>query len=256
MTLLLNRSPGAPPTNLGTPCPGLLVSVRSPEEAEAAIAGGADWIDVKEPAHGALGPAASDTIAAVVEVVAGRRPVSVALGELNDLPKPLMIDGQLLAGVRLAKVGLAGCGQGAAWPSRLTELAAQLPPPTELVAVHYADWRESLAPPAEPLLALGLGLGLPVLLVDTFFKDGRTLLDHYSTSELKNLFEAALRQGMQCVAAGSLRLGHLPAIRTAQPHLIAVRGAACDGAGRRGEVSVARVAQLKSRLGKSPQRFS
>ena len=34
----------------------LLVSVRSAEEAEIALAGGADVIDVKEPRRGALGP--------------------------------------------------------------------------------------------------------------------------------------------------------------------------------------------------------
>ena len=38
-------------------CPGLLVSVRSGAEAEAALAGGADLIDVKEPTRGALGRA-------------------------------------------------------------------------------------------------------------------------------------------------------------------------------------------------------
>ena len=37
--------------------PGLLVSVRSADEAIAALAGGADVIDVKEPNRGALGAA-------------------------------------------------------------------------------------------------------------------------------------------------------------------------------------------------------
>ena len=34
---------------------GLLVSVRSAEEAEIALAGGANLIDIKEPSRGALG---------------------------------------------------------------------------------------------------------------------------------------------------------------------------------------------------------
>ena len=38
----------------------LLVSVRSADEAEAAIAGGADVIDVKEPSHGPLGMSEPD----------------------------------------------------------------------------------------------------------------------------------------------------------------------------------------------------
>ena len=60
----------------------LLVSVRSAEEAEAALHGGAALIDVKEPRRGALGRASDGILADVVRTVAGRRPVSAALGEL------------------------------------------------------------------------------------------------------------------------------------------------------------------------------
>src|SRR5437879_2488209 len=66
------------------PAPGLLVSVRSSEEAAAALAGGAHVIDIKEPAHGSLGRADDQTVSAVLACVAGRRPVSAALGELVD----------------------------------------------------------------------------------------------------------------------------------------------------------------------------
>src|SRR5215469_12623731 len=62
----------------------LLVSVRSAAEAEAALRGGAALIDVKEPAHGPLGRASDEVIEEVVRVVAGRLPVSAALGELID----------------------------------------------------------------------------------------------------------------------------------------------------------------------------
>src|SRR5690242_4202542 len=66
----------------------LLVSVRSPAEAVAALEGGAALIDVKEPSRGPLGRADEDTITAIVQTVAGRRPVSVALGELLDHSEP------------------------------------------------------------------------------------------------------------------------------------------------------------------------
>src|SRR5438128_1572682 len=67
---------------MNSACPGLLVSVRSAAEAEIAIGAGAALIDVKEPSRGPLGRADDTTIAAVVKQVAGRRPVSAALGEL------------------------------------------------------------------------------------------------------------------------------------------------------------------------------
>ncbi|MEK6259990.1 MAG: (5-formylfuran-3-yl)methyl phosphate synthase, partial [Planctomycetota bacterium] len=53
--------------------PRLLVSVRSPEEALAAIEGGADILDVKEPTRGSLGMANIEIIAAIARRVAEDR---------------------------------------------------------------------------------------------------------------------------------------------------------------------------------------
>src|SRR5947199_331497 len=61
------------------PTPGLLVSVRDPDEVDAAVTGGAGMIDVKEPSRGALGRAEDAVIAEVVKKVAGRCRVSAAL---------------------------------------------------------------------------------------------------------------------------------------------------------------------------------
>lgn len=91
----------------------LLVSVRSAAEARAAVAGGADIIDVKDPSQGPLGMAATATMHDVARVVAARRPVSLALGELTAWM--VLSDEQVLA-VKCAwpvetafvKVGLAG----------------------------------------------------------------------------------------------------------------------------------------------------
>jgi uncharacterized protein (UPF0264 family) len=62
----------------------LLVSVRNAEEAVQAADSGADIIDVKEPEFGSLGFAGAATIREVVDAVAGRIPVSAALGECLD----------------------------------------------------------------------------------------------------------------------------------------------------------------------------
>src|SRR5216683_1627996 len=82
----------------------LLVSVRSVDEAEAALNGGAALIDVKEPSRGSLGRADDETLAGVLRCVAGRGPVSAALGELvegSGLPA--------VKGLRFTKWGLSGC---------------------------------------------------------------------------------------------------------------------------------------------------
>jgi len=85
------------------PSPQLLVSVRSADEARAALAGGADLIDVKEPSRGPLGAADSEVIGDVLRAVDGRVPVSAALGEFvawRDRPVP--------RGLHYAKWGMAG----------------------------------------------------------------------------------------------------------------------------------------------------
>jgi len=85
------------------PTPQLLVSVRSADEARAALAGGADLIDVKEPSRGPLGTADSDVIAEVLRAVNGRVPVSAALGEFVAWQ-----DRFVPRGLHYAKWGMAG----------------------------------------------------------------------------------------------------------------------------------------------------
>src|SRR6516162_9005987 len=94
--------------------PRLLVSVRNATEAEAALAGGAHLIDVKEPARGPLGRADEATIAAVVRRVAGRRPVSAAMGELAPNAGP-----GAPPGLAYVKWGLAGRACNAGWQEQL-----------------------------------------------------------------------------------------------------------------------------------------
>src|SRR2546430_16995385 len=62
----------------------LLVSIRGPVEARAAVAGGADVVDAKDPARGALGPVRLDRLAAIRRAVGAARPVSAALGDARD----------------------------------------------------------------------------------------------------------------------------------------------------------------------------
>src|SRR5256886_12111882 len=62
----------------------LLVSVRGSVEARAAVAGGADVIDAKDPARGALGPVRRDRLAAIRRAGGAARPVSAALGDAGD----------------------------------------------------------------------------------------------------------------------------------------------------------------------------
>src|SRR3989449_9585287 len=87
----------------------LLISVAGPAEARAALRGGADVIDAKDPRRGALGPVSLQRLAAIRAAVAGARPLSAAVG---DAPSEYAGAGSGAAapsgGVAFVKLGLAG----------------------------------------------------------------------------------------------------------------------------------------------------
>ena len=109
---------------------GLLVSVRDVDEANAALLGGADIIDIKEPKQGPLGAASLQTIWQIFEFVDGRAPVSAACGELCDGSNPAASD---LPPLAFVKIGLSGCQGVPDWRERLNRFWGQLPPSTEAV---------------------------------------------------------------------------------------------------------------------------
>jgi uncharacterized protein (UPF0264 family) len=201
-------------------------------EAEQAWAGGAALIDVKEPAAGSLGRARDDTIAAVIRGVAGRCPVSAALGEWVDGEDPVVA-----TGLNYAKWGLAGCGQRTGWPRELASAGERLrrfAPSCRLVAVAYADWRRAKAPMPSQVCEFALEHGAGAFLLDTWGKDGTTLLDWISLEEIHQLCQRCRSGGVPVALAGSLGPEQIMLLKPAQPNWFAVRGAVCHG-GRRGQ---------------------
>ena len=226
----------------------LLLSVRNAAEAEIGITHGVDYIDVKEPRRGPLGRVDPETSAAVVSVVGGRRPVSVALGELREWGPEDGSKLPLLHGVDRVKVGLSGCASLPDWELRLGEIARSLPSYAGLVAVQYADWRSCDGPSPQSLLDAACWIGCTTWLIDTFDKSLGPLLNHLSAPALAQLVAAARRLGMTTVAAGSLTEADFGTIEDIGADLVAVRGAACDGGARCGQICDRRVIALRESL--------
>jgi uncharacterized protein (UPF0264 family) len=226
---------------------GLLVSVRGPSEVEAALQGGADLIDVKEPARGALGRADADTIAGVAATVAGRRPVSATLGELLDWLRNA--DSPALdPNVQFVKIGLAGCASRPNWRDELSAFRQKLDAAcsARLVVAAYADWRRAAAPqPADVMdAALHLHCGF---LIDTFEKDGTSLLDWMNMAELIDCCLRFRSARLPIALAGALDHRQVHLLRPARPNWFAVRGSVCAG-GRNGKVEAERVRRIKAEL--------
>lgn len=217
---------------------GLLVSVRSAAEAIAALEGGADVIDIKEPRAGSLGAAPLDAMAEVLQAVGGRVPVSAALGELADRPAA-----EVPPGLAWVKVGLARAVELADWPTRWRDVFAGLPPETQPVAVCYADWRSAAAPPPSEIVHQGRRAGCRTLLIDTWDKRRGDLFQWMTFRELQLLIELARQQRWLVVLAGSLRLESLSPALQLDPDLLAVRGAAAEP-DRNGMIRAERVAAL------------
>src|SRR4051812_9075711 len=174
----------------------LLVSVRSPEEAESALRGGADVIDVKEPAHGPLGRSRPEIQQAILAAVAGRAPVSAAMGELNDVPIATP------PGFALAKWGLADSAVD--WRDRWRHARDSLPSNCRPVAVAYADGGRVGAPPLPDVLAFAIEERAGAFLIDTAIKDNGGLLDHVSHQWMRDILAEASQYDLPVALAGSL----------------------------------------------------
>ncbi len=233
----------------------LLISVRNASEAERAIRGGADWIDVKEPQRGALGAADASVVRQVVAAVQSRVPVSVALGELLDAdadracsertlspPKPSLIDG-----VVLAKYGLAGCADQSDWRTQWHRATRELPTAVGPVAVVYADWRTASAPDPMDVVDAAVRVGCRTTLIDTFDKSSGNVFGCWPANDLARFVLHLKKQGMMAVLGGSLKVDDFETAVSAAPDYLAIRGAACAG-DRRGELQEDRVREISHRL--------
>jgi hypothetical protein len=219
----------------------LLISVRSAEEARAALEGGADVIDVKEPRRGTLG-AADPAVWRTVRGLAGPQAVvSAALGELVD--EAVFELASQSAGLDFVKIGLAQCGVKNGWTDRWSALLNVIPAGVCAVPVAYADWSAAGAPSPAAVLALASLSPGGLLLVDTYDKSGGGLLDCLSVVAVKEFISAAHRASIRVAVAGSLDAETIARLLPLAPDYIGVRGAACRS-GRDGAIDLARVKYL------------
>jgi (5-formylfuran-3-yl)methyl phosphate synthase len=226
----------------------LLVSVVSALEAERALAGGADIVDVKDPREGALGAPAPRVLSGVVRTVGGAVPVSVALGDLPDLPHTaaLAARGAALSGAAYVKVGLRGVRELERAVAMMSAVADAVSDQA-VIAAAYAD-AAALDPPAlEPvwLPALVERTGIAGGMVDTFLKEGRGLYGWLSEAELTDLIDRTRRAGGLFGVAGQLRRGELARV---DADVVGVRSAVCRGGDRAAELGTDLVAAAVAEL--------
>jgi len=198
-----------------------LASVRDEHEAVAALAGGAEIIDFKDPANGALGAVAPDVIERGIALLANRALASATAGDC-PLEAHILIEAARrigATGVDYVKLGLL---PGLALPACIDALRA-VARDYRLVAVFFAD-REA------PLMALELlrAAGFAGVMLDTFNKASGGLRRHLTDPELARFVHAARQAALMTGLAGSLTLEDIPALVQIGPDLLGFRGALCE----------------------------
>jgi uncharacterized protein (UPF0264 family) len=202
---------------------GLLVSVRDVGEALAAAGAGADFIDCKEPADGALGALSPQAIGAIVAVLRERHPGLRISATIGDLPGPgrheILRRVQQVAdrGVDYVKVGV--------WPGRRTVLDALAAAPASIVPVLVAD-----AGVDPELVAYAVALqAFPALMLDTAQKGLSSLVQRVPLADLAAFVAMVRSGGMLAGLAGSLRSADLPLLRALKPDFAGFRAAVTQG---------------------------
>jgi uncharacterized protein (UPF0264 family) len=232
----------------------LLVSVRSADEVEPALAGGADIIDAKDPNRGSLGAVDRDVLSEIFQRVPNDRAVSVALGDVTSPDEVCCALQGLELPERQAptylKLGFAGV-QSASEVGRLIETAVSftksLAISPAVVAVAYADPERAGTIPPALIPPLAKAAGAAGVLLDTHGKDGRGLLGWLPPDALADWVALASQSGLLTALAGSLQSDDLARVCQAGADVIGIRGAACTG-GRSGRVSEDRVRRFRLAL--------
>jgi uncharacterized protein (UPF0264 family) len=229
----------------------LLVSVANPADAAAALAGGADLIDAKDPAAGALGPVTAETLREIRATVAGARPVTAALGDAADEREVERAARELAAaGALFVKVGFARV-ESLARATALATAAVRGAGGSGVVVAAYADAVRAGSLPVAALLDVAARADARGLLLDTADKSGPGLCALQSPLALARLVADAHAAGLFIALAGKLEVGDLAVVRDTGADIAGVRGAACLG-GRTGVTSAERVRRLRAAMSAAP----
>lgn len=223
----------------------LLASVTSEAEALVAATGGADIIDCKDPAMGALGALPHAVVARIRDAVPAHIPVSATIGDLPAEPEPVVSAARAMAatGCDIVKVGLFPGGDLRA---TVAHLGRHVAPQTSLVAVLLAD------APFDTTLVAALGdAGFSGVMLDTASKDGRSLLDHRDADALRAFIAEAHAAGLFAGLAGSLRVTQIPELLALEPDVLGFRGALCRASDRRASLDASALAAVRRAIPQS-----
>jgi len=230
----------------------LLVSVRDVHEALAAAEAGAHFIDLKDPAAGALGGLPPRRIARIVQALRALYPGAPISATIGDVPVASCdeilrrVAAVSTCGVDYVKVGIApGVGDAADAAVALLDRLAHCGTP--VVPVLIAD--DGID---DRLVDAALRAGVfPALMLDTVDKRGGSLLQRLPAAAVAAFVARTRSHGCLAGLAGALRGGDVAALVALAPDFTGFRSAVCAG-DRAGALDAGLVRDLARRLAARP----
>ena len=215
----------------------LLISPSDEKEAEEAILGGADIIDVKNPKEGPLGASFPWIIKKIRKATPPHIEVSCTLGDVPNLPGTVSLAalGAATLEVNYTKVGLRELKtmeEAINLLRHAVRAVRDCDSSIKIVATGYADAIRvgSVNPLLIPKIANEAECDIAML--DTAIKDGKTLFQFLTQDQLKNFVFESHNYGLQAALAGSLKKEDLPFLKSIEADIVGLRGAACTGGDR------------------------
>lgn len=213
----------------------VLVSPMSVAEAIEAIEGGADIIDVKNPAEGSLGANFPWVIREISEIAKKHgKEISATTGDLPYKPgtASLAALGAAVAGADYIKTGLYGIRNAEeAYETMLGVVRAvkDYDDKKMVVAAGYGDfYRINAVSPLE-LPEVVAKAGADIVMVDTAIKDGTSLFDHMKLDDIRNFVSSAHDNNLLVALAGNIGWEHIGVLKELSPDIIGVRSIVCEG---------------------------
>jgi (5-formylfuran-3-yl)methyl phosphate synthase len=225
----------------------LLASVTDTQEAEIALAHGADIIDVKDVRSG-FGAADPTLVAATVDAMGRQRPVSAVIASREMEPQTVLRAADALAGVGASyiKIGLYPDPKRRDCIRALSALAGKV----RLIGVMFAD-RE----PDEALVAVMVDNGFYGVMVDTFEKNRGRLFDHMDIAAIGHFTDQARSAALMVGLAGSLEPPDIPRLLLARPDVLGFRRALCTTEDRTSQLSAEAIDIVRGLIPKDLRRI-
>lgn len=227
----------------------MLASVRNLGEARVALAGGCDWLDIKEPAQGALGQVALEVVSEIVELAAARLPVSATIGDRWDQAATIAdaVIAMHATGVDYVKVGLRARELDAATQRALREACAGA---RKVIAVCMAE-----APPTRADIAALAACGVRGVMLDTMDKHGPGLTGLLADEDLRDFVLEARQWRLLAGLAGRLRREDIARLAPHGADYLGFRSALCAAGERRATLDVQAFAAVRAALNGARERY-